>query len=357
MSTRLLWTALLVTAIAGQSRADVPAGPRGCVPPEVTRTLQSYFDQSRQQSERLQRLYKSMAARGKDDLHALLESEDQEQRLMAAYVGGDRGLPWFKEFLAMLTDPVDVVRQSARRGLIILSFLALNPDEVSAVDPAGKTRQPSAVVDQNLCAPVDFGPPSGASLSAQRKAITQWIEWWAESRPVLGRGNGQQRFPSEFDADIELRHLAMPFLKADADRRKELAAFYRDAEGSGYSEALAVAIAQSSEDARDELREALATRMSRVTDETLRRRLDDRLPEVRRAALLELVRRENKAHVSRMTELLLDTEPAVWQAAHAGLCQLSGQDFGPKADATRDERAQAVSRWEKWWRSKGTSAK
>jgi hypothetical protein len=97
--------------------------------------------------------------------------------------------------------------------------------------------------------------------------------------------------------------------------------------------------------------------MARVTDDTLRRRLDDRLPEIRRAALLELVRRENKAHVSRMTELLLDTEPAVWQAAHAGLCQLSGHDFGPKADATRDERAQAVSRWEKWWRAKGTAPK
>jgi len=357
MSTRLLWTALLVAATAGQSRADVPGGPRGCVPTDVTKALQNYFEQSRQQSERLQRLYKTMSTRGKDDLHASLESEDQEQRLMAAYVAGDRGLPWYKEFMAMLTDPVDVVRQSARRGLIILSFLAMNPDEVSTVDPAGKTRQPSAVVDQNLCAPVDFGPPSGASLSAQRKAIAQWIEWWAETRPVLGRGNGQQRFPTEFDADAELRHLSAPFLKADSDRRKELAAQYRDAEGSGYSEVLAVAIAQSSEDSKDELREALGVRMTRVTDETLRRRLDDRLPEVRRAALLALVRRENKAHVSRMTELLRDADPAVWQAAHAGLCQLSGQDFGPKADATRDERAQAVSRWDKWWRAKGTGGK
>src|SRR5262245_36800098 len=199
MSNRLLWTAILITAAAAQSRADVPGGPRGCVPPDVTKALQGYFDQSRQQSERLQRLYKTMAARSKDELHALLETEDQAQRLMAAYVGGDRGLAWCKEFIAMLADPVDVVRQSARRGLIILSFLALNPDEVSAVDPAGKTRQPSAVVDQSLCAPVDFGPTTGASLSAQRKAIAQWIEWWAETRPVLGRGNGQQRFPSEFE--------------------------------------------------------------------------------------------------------------------------------------------------------------
>jgi len=74
------------------------------------------------------------------------------------------------------------------------------------------------------------------------------------------------------------------------------------------------------------------------------------MSEVRRAAILELARRESKAHVDRMTSLLLDPEPAVQRAARAALCQLSGQDFGPRIDATESERTQAVDQWRKWWK-------
>jgi hypothetical protein len=250
-----------------------------------------------------------------------------------------------------LNDPVDAVRQAARRGLIILSYLTLNPDEVSVIDSAGRTRPPPPI-EQPLAAPVDFGPLPGASPSAQRRAAGQWTEWWAENRPLTGRSTGQPRFPAEYDIDADSRHLGAPLLHAGADRKKELTTLFRDAEGSGYSEALAVAIAQASFDARDDLREALGARMTRVTDETLRRRLDDRLADLRRAGIVELVRRESKAHMNHMTALLLDPEPVVRQAAHTGLCQLSGQDFGPNADATQEERALAVAKWEKWWAGK-----
>jgi len=39
----------------------------------------------------------------------------------------------------------------------------------------------------------------------------------------------------------------------------------------------------------------------------------------------------------------------VARAAHAALKNLTKQDFGPDADASRAERAQAIERWNDWW--------
>jgi hypothetical protein len=284
----------------------------------------------------------------KEDLRAALSSERAEYRFMAAYVAGERRMPWTQDFIQLLTDPTDAVRQSARRGLIILSFLALNPDEASLFEAAGRTTPPASI-EPDVC-PVDFGPPSPATPAAQKKAVAQWIEWFAEKRPLAGRNGGHPRMPSEFEDDRESNHLAAALLTATPERKAELATYYRDAEGSGYTESLAVAIAQSSLDDRDPLRESLAARLARVTEETLRRQLEDRLSEVRRAAILELVRRQNKAYFERMTTMLLDSDPAVQRAARTALCQLSGQDFGPKQDATESERTLAVSKWRDWWK-------
>lgn len=289
-----------------------------------------------------------MMEQKKEDLRAALNSERAEYRFMAAYVAGERRMPWQQDFIQLLTDPTDAVRQSARRGLIILSFLALNPDEASLFEAAGKTTPP--VSSEPDVSPVDFGPPSPGTPAAQKKAVAQWTEWFAEKRPLAGRCAGHPRIPSEFDQDRETNHLAAALLTATPERKAELAGYYRDAEGSGYSESLAVAITQASLEDRDALRESLAARLTRVTEETLRRQLDDHLSEVRRAAILELVRRQNKAYFERMTAMLLDPEPAVQRAARTALCQLSGQDFGPKQDATDSERAMAVNQWREWWK-------
>ena len=288
-----------------------------------------------------------MLRQSEDEVYASLSSEAADQRMMAAYVAGDRGLHWHKDLITLLTDPVDIVRQAARRSLIVESYMALNPDELSVVEAVGKKLPPPA---EPLAQPFDFGPLPGASPSAQKRAVAQWTEWWAEKRPAAGRSMGQSRIPPEFNADYEHEHLAVPILKAGAARKAELIALYRTAEGSGYTEALAFAIDRTSADDRDALREALAARTSFVTEDTLRRRLDDRLTEVRRAAVVELARRENTVYVDQMMSLLLDPEPAVQRTARAALCQLSGQDFGPKHDATESERTRAVFQWRDWWK-------
>src|SRR5262245_29963055 len=289
-----------------------------------------------------------MMEQKKDELRANLTAERPEYRFMAAYVAGERRMPWHHDFIQLLTDPTDAVRQAARRGLIILGFLALNPDEASLWETAGRTTPPASS-EPNVC-PIDFGPATQATAAAQRKAASQWSEWWAEKRPLAGRCAGHPRIPSEFDTDTEINHLATALLTAVPERKAELTVFYRDAEGSGFTEPLALAITQSSSEDRDALREALATRLTRVTEETLRKQLDDRWAEFRRAAILELARRQNKSQFERMTAMLLDPEPGVQRAARTALCQLSGQDFGPKLDATDSERALAVNQWREWWK-------
>jgi HEAT repeat protein len=88
--------------------------------------------------------------------------------------------------------------------------------------------------------------------------------------------------------------------------------------------------------------------MTRMTEATLGRYLQDESTEIRRAAVLALAMRESKAHVSRTIDMLQDPEPAVSRAAHAALCSLSGKDFGPKLAATQEERDEAAARWRAW---------
>ena len=124
---------------------------------------------------------------------------------------------------------------------------------------------------------------------------------------------------------------------------------YRDTKGVQYTEALALATAREQGEARRQLREALAERMTRMTEETLGRYLEDEDAEVRRAAALGLAMKECKAHVRGLIGLLLDPEPSVQRAAHAALCSLSGEDFGPRVNATEAEKLHAAGRWRKWW--------
>jgi hypothetical protein len=39
----------------------------------------------------------------------------------------------------------------------------------------------------------------------------------------------------------------------------------------------------------------------------------------------------------------------VAEAAHQALKELSGQDFGPKVNASREERVEASRQWTEWW--------
>src|SRR5262249_24082118 len=158
----------------------------------------------------------------------------------------------------------DLIRQAARRSLIILSFLDLNPEEAGRIAAGGHEPTPLAGLNK----PADFGPASGAAKSARKTAMQKWTEWWA-GRDPMARAFGA----GGLGADPE--RLAAALVKVDADQQAKLVAEYRDAKGVQYTEALAAAISRLPAADRPDLRTALASRLGRMTDLTLGRYLHD----------------------------------------------------------------------------------
>jgi hypothetical protein len=289
-----------------------------------------------------ERLFLSTIDMSEADLRATLQTRNPARRFAAAYVVGEKFLAWHTDLIPLLEDKSDAVRQAARRSLVILSFLALNPQEAQRIRSRQHTDPPTPLAQ--LQSPVDFGPAPGAGPAARSRAVKEWTQWWAgrEARLVTNYN------PTEGYAG-ESQRLAGALLRADPRQRPQIVARYRDTKGAQYSEALALAIARLSGDDRQPLREALAGRMARMTNQTLGEYLQDEDAELRRAAALGLALRKSTAHFGRVIGLLLDSEPAVERAAHSALVSLSGEDFGPRVNASEEEKIQASAQWRKWW--------
>ncbi|HZY86713.1 MAG TPA: HEAT repeat domain-containing protein [Gemmataceae bacterium] len=288
-----------------------------------------------------ERLFLTTVEMSEPELRATLKHRSSDRRFAAAYVVGERLLGWPEDLIPLLEDGSEAVRQAARRSLIILSFLTLNPEE------ARRTRSPQrggpVTPLSELKSAVDFGPQPGATRSVRAKAVKEWKEWWAAQGPQLST------LDSRAAADrTEGGRLASALAQVRPESRQEIVTKYRDSKGVQYTEALALAIAREAGDARRQLREALAERMARMTEKTLGQYLEDEDAEVRRAAALGLAMRESKAHFAGLIGLLLDPQPSVERAAHAALCSLSGEDFGPRVNATEAEKTEAAARWRRW---------
>jgi hypothetical protein len=294
-------------------------------------------------------LFKAAFEMSETELRAQLKSRSADRRFVATYVVGERLLEWPSELTALLEDHTEAVRLAARRSLIILSFLALNPQESLRIRAlrTGVARTPT----EKPTPPVDFGPQPGASKDARAEAVKRWKEWWAPRSPKEPSLVAQEKPPP---AGSELEQLAAALTQADLEGRQRALARCRDTKGAKYTAALALAIAaQSGGEERKQLREALAARMTRLTDKTLVGYLEDEDAEVRRAALLGLAFRESKGCTANVIEMLLDPQPAVSWAAYTALRSLTGQDFGPQLPATEEDKILSAARWRKWWEEKG----
>jgi HEAT repeat protein len=107
-----------------------------------------------------------------------------------------------------------------------------------------------------------------------------------------------------------------------------LLAKFKDGEGVTYSLALAEAIAQMKGKNQDRTRQALAERLSRLSEEDLRDRLRDDHREIRRAAAAACVLKGHDDLVPDLFDLLQDPEPGVVEAAQNALGHLTGRDTG-----------------------------
>jgi hypothetical protein len=126
----------------------------------------------------------------------------------------------------------------------------------------------------------------------------------------------------------------------------------RDTKGGEYTEALATAIPKLSGNLKTKAREALADRLSRMSSATLRDRLLDDEPELRRAAALAAAMKDDKTQIPKLIEMLADKETTVARAAHAALKAFAGKgvDYGPDTEATPAERDKAIEAWKAWWK-------
>jgi HEAT repeat protein len=293
-------------------------------------------DVQRRQQEQLVNLLRTAIDASEDDLRAALKSPVAVIRFAAAYAVGERRLFWQDDLISLLKDDDDAVRQSARRSLVILSFLSLNP-EVAAAGP----RKPGPPQDK-LTPPRDFGPKPRASAEARKKAAEEWTGWWEE------QGKASLKSSVTAPKNPEADKLSGQLVKAADERRKELLKEYAEKSGAEYTLAIAYAIPSLSGDIRKEARSALAERLSGRKEATLLRYLDDDDPEVRRAAALALGMRDAKETVANVANLLLDPEPTVVRAAQASLVSLTGEDYGPAPNATEEEKQEAVKKYQDW---------
>jgi hypothetical protein len=147
--------------------------------------------------------------------------------------------------------------------------------------------------------------------------------------------------------------LSNDLLEATGAEQDRLLRQLRDAKGGDYTDALALAIPKLEGEARKKARDALATRFTRLTPKTLLAYMKDDDPEVRRAALLASAMREIREHIPALIAGLSDPDPSVIRAAHAALKTVTREDFGPPADATREEHDKAVAEWKAWWKRRG----
>jgi hypothetical protein len=147
--------------------------------------------------------------------------------------------------------------------------------------------------------------------------------------------------------------LTKALVKGSRERQEELVKQYQKERGVEYTEALAGAIPLLKGDIKGKAQTALVGRLTRLKVQSLRDKLRDDNLEVRRAGALASARKKARVLVPDLITLLEDSELPVAIAARQSLKDLSGEDFGPEDDATRDERKAAVAKWLSWWKERG----
>jgi hypothetical protein len=155
--------------------------------------------------------------------------------------------------------------------------------------------------------------------------------------------------------DSEAGKLARALVAMSPIRQPQEIERLRDQKGPDNTVALALALPHLSSRMQQAARDALAQRLARMSSKTLSKYLQDDEPEIRRAAVRVCEDKGKKEFVPRLIVLLGDREPAVARSAYAALKGLTGQDFGPAADADAAARRRATDEWQAWWKKNGTT--
>ncbi len=148
--------------------------------------------------------------------------------------------------------------------------------------------------------------------------------------------------------DINFTVVLRDLVNDEGDRSAMLTKL-RDGKGGEFTDTLARAARKLTGEGQKEARTALAERLTRMKAATLRTMLRDDDAEIRRAAAYACAMKEDRAHVPDLIPLLSDAEPMVTLAGRTALKNLTGQDFGPDADARPGDKTKAILAWKDWW--------
>jgi hypothetical protein len=121
--------------------------------------------------------------------------------------------------------------------------------------------------------------------------------------------------------------------------------------GDKWTRGLTLAAARLDGERRFQARDALAERLTRMTQKTLRDMLKDPEAELRRAACLAAAMKEDSEMIPDLISKLADPNEFVMRAARAGLKSFGqiGTDFGPKNGADDDAKTKAAEAWAAWY--------
>jgi HEAT repeat protein len=267
------------------------------------------------------------------------------ERLLALQMIAKRRLPLEKEVIDALKDPDKLIRHTAHSALVYL------------------TRG------------TDFGPMARATPRNLDRSIARWQNWLTLQRDaaldspskVAVAQNGKPANALQFalaEGQRELHtgstpaaHLSDELVNSGGEEQRYILKRLRDARGVDNTDALAQAIPRLADIVQAEAEDALVERLTRMTEATLRDKLQDDSPEVRRAAAFACGRKFTRELIPHLLPLLDDSEGEVIQAARAVLTELTGEDFGPSRDADPRDREDAAAAWRKWWNERGSQAK
>jgi HEAT repeat protein len=170
----------------------------------------------------------------------------------------------------------------------------------------------------------------------QREAVLFALRGLTGKNPGDSTDAWRQLFPRA-ELDVEADKLTREVLGAPAERREWVVLRLRDAKGVVNTVALANAIPALKAADQEQAREALIVRLTRMTPDTLRDKFHDDDLEVRRAAILACLRKDDKQHIPDLIALLEDPEPLISRTALAGLKMLTDRDF------------ETPAAWKEWW--------
>jgi len=123
----------------------------------------------------------------------------------------------------------------------------------------------------------------------------------------------------------------------------------RDSKGSKWTRGLVQACSRLEAEKKQQARDALADRLTRMTAKSLREMLADPDPELRRAACLAVAMKEEKLLLPALIERITDPSDIVVRAAKASLKAISQADFGPPNGADDEAKLKAATTWRAWY--------